>query len=145
VLKHSCVLFFSRPRSKGWPHHGRTFSIYLGPLCTEQNWHWHQEQCKMYTHNQHLMTRKIFKMRWNTATVVPYNIFTWHFPNFLLNPQYFPISSRIGNESVPKNTINDMIKFFPETSISILVISNHNSFRVLFAKIASVYFIWKIY
>ena len=22
------VLFFSRPRSEGWPHHGRTFSIY---------------------------------------------------------------------------------------------------------------------
>ena len=22
----------SRPRSDGWPHHGRTFSIYLGPL-----------------------------------------------------------------------------------------------------------------
>jgi len=22
------VLFFSRPQSKGWPHHGRTFSIY---------------------------------------------------------------------------------------------------------------------
>jgi len=26
------VLFFSRPRSEGWPHHGRTFSIYLYPL-----------------------------------------------------------------------------------------------------------------
>jgi len=26
------VLFFSRPRSKGWPHHGQTFSIYLCPL-----------------------------------------------------------------------------------------------------------------
>jgi len=25
-------LFFSRPRSEGWPHHGRTFSIYLCPL-----------------------------------------------------------------------------------------------------------------
>ena len=23
------VLFLSRPRSEGWPHHGRTFSIYL--------------------------------------------------------------------------------------------------------------------
>ena len=32
-----------------------------------------------------------------------------------------------------------------ETEISILVISNHNSFRVLFDKIASVYFLWKIY
>jgi len=26
------VLSFSRPRSEGWPHHGRTFSIYLCPL-----------------------------------------------------------------------------------------------------------------
>ena len=28
----SSVLFFSRPRSEGWSHHGRTFSIY--PLST---------------------------------------------------------------------------------------------------------------
>ena len=33
--------------------------------------------------------------------------------------------------------------FFSETAISILVISNRNSFRVLFDKIASVYFIRK--
>jgi len=26
------VLFFSRPRSEGSPHHGRTFSVYLCPL-----------------------------------------------------------------------------------------------------------------
>ena len=26
------VVFFSRPRSEGWPHHGRTFSKYLYPL-----------------------------------------------------------------------------------------------------------------
>jgi len=26
------VLFFSRPRSEGWAHHGRTFSIYPCPL-----------------------------------------------------------------------------------------------------------------
>ena len=26
------VLFFSHPRSEGWPHHGRAFSIYLCPL-----------------------------------------------------------------------------------------------------------------
>ena len=26
------VLFFSRARSEGWPHHGRTFSIYICPL-----------------------------------------------------------------------------------------------------------------
>jgi len=30
-LEHT-VLFFNRPRSEGWPHHGRTFSIYLSPL-----------------------------------------------------------------------------------------------------------------
>ena len=30
---HWCSdLFFSRPRSEGWAHHGRTFSIYLCPL-----------------------------------------------------------------------------------------------------------------
>jgi len=28
----SIVLFFSRPRSEGWPHHGRTFYIYRCPL-----------------------------------------------------------------------------------------------------------------
>ena len=28
----SSVLFFSRPQSEGWPHHGRTFFIYLCPL-----------------------------------------------------------------------------------------------------------------
>jgi len=26
------VLFFSRPRPEGWPHHGRTLIIYLCPL-----------------------------------------------------------------------------------------------------------------
>jgi len=50
---------------------------------------------------------------------------------------------RIGNESVPKIiiTINDTINFTFETAISILAISNHNSFRVLFDIIAFVYFI----
>ena len=40
---------------------------------------------------------------------------------------------------------NNTITLFFKTAISILVISNHNSFRVLFDKIASVYFIWKMY
>jgi len=31
-LYHDCVLFLSLPRSEGWPHHGRTFSIYFYPL-----------------------------------------------------------------------------------------------------------------
>ena len=30
--KQCSVLFFSRPRSAGWPHHGRTFSTYPCPL-----------------------------------------------------------------------------------------------------------------
>jgi len=29
---HCSVLFFSCPRSEGWPHYGCTFSIYLYPL-----------------------------------------------------------------------------------------------------------------
>jgi len=29
---YSCVLFFCRPQFEGWPHHGRTFTIYLCPL-----------------------------------------------------------------------------------------------------------------
>ena len=32
LLWRRSVLFFSRPRSEGWPHHGRTFSIYPCPL-----------------------------------------------------------------------------------------------------------------
>jgi len=32
VLHVCSVLFFGRPRSDGWSHHGRTFSIYLCPL-----------------------------------------------------------------------------------------------------------------
>ena len=51
------------------------------------------------------------------------------------------VSRCIGNETVTKVIINNTT----ETAISIFVISNHNSFRVLFDKIASVYIIWKIY
>jgi len=47
-------------------------------------------------------------------------------------------------ESVLK-IITDTIIFFSETAISFLVISNHKSFRVLFDKIASAYFIGKMY
>jgi len=47
----------------------------------------------------------------------------------------------IGNKSVPKIITNNTLKlfFFKLQSISILVISNRNSFRVLFDEIASVY------
>ena len=31
-VKVCSVLFFSHPRSEGWPHHGHTVSIYLCPL-----------------------------------------------------------------------------------------------------------------
>ena len=46
----------------------------------------------------------------------------------------------IGNESVPKIIINDTNLYF-KTAISMLVISNHNSFRVLFDKIAFIHFV----
>ena len=45
------------------------------------------------------------------------------------------------NESVPKILINDTINLFFLTAIGILIISNHNSFRVLSDTIACVYFI----
>ena len=44
----------------------------------------------------------------------------------------------IGNDSVPKIIENDTINLLFEIAIGILVISNDNSFRVLFDKIASV-------
>jgi len=50
-----------------------------------------------------------------------------------------------GNEWVPKVIINNTINLFFSTAISVLVISNRNSFRELFDKIASVYFIWEIH
>jgi len=41
-------------------------------------------------------------------------------------------------QNLPKIIIDDTIYLFLKTAISILVISNHNSFRVSFDKIASV-------
>ena len=57
------------------------------------------------------------------------------------------ISATETHESVPKIIINGAIIFFLNCAISILVISNHNSSRVPFDKIASVslYFIREIY
>ena len=46
-----------------------------------------------------------------------------------------------GDESVPKIIINNTMNLLFKTAISILVISNHNSYRVLFDKIAGVHFI----
>ena len=52
--------------------------------------------------------------------------------------------SHIGKESVPKIIINDTINFFLKMQTSLLVIiSNHNSFRVLFDEIASAFFLEK--
>jgi len=51
----------------------------------------------------------------------------------------------IEKESVPKIIVNDTIYLFFKTAIIILVISSHDSFRVLFDKIASAYFICKVY
>jgi len=47
----------------------------------------------------------------------------------------------MGNESLPEIIINNRVNLFRKTAIRILVISSHNSFRVLFDKIAYVYFI----
>jgi len=49
--------------------------------------------------------------------------------------------SATANDSVPKIIINDTYTVLFKTTIRILIISNHNSFQVLFDKIASVYFI----
>ena len=60
-------------------------------------------------------------------------------------PPWFCVTSGIQQGTkVRKIIINDTINLFL-TAISILVISNHNSYQVLFDKIASIHFIWKIY
>jgi len=53
--------------------------------------------------------------------------------------QVVPKDLTTWNESVPKMIISDTINLPLKTAISIAVISNHNSFRVLSDKIASVY------
>ena len=50
----------------------------------------------------------------------------------------------IGNENVPKIIINDTLIFFLNC-ISILIISNHKSFHMLFDKIASEFFLCEKY
>ena len=47
-------------------------------------------------------------------------------------------SDIVGNENVPKIITNNRINLLFKTAINILVVSNHNSFRVLFDEIASV-------
>ena len=46
---------------------------------------------------------------------------------------------------MPIVIINNIVNLFFKTSISVLVISKHNSFRVLFDKIASVYILVEKY
>ena len=58
----------------------------------------------------------------------------------LLSPG-LQVTLQIGNESVPESVINSTINLIFKTAISILLISNRNSFRVLFDKIASVGYI----
>ena len=55
------------------------------------------------------------------------------------------MSTIIQNKSVPKIILNEKINLLSKTAISILVISNYNSFQVQFDKIASIYFMQKIY
>ena len=52
--------------------------------------------------------------------------------------------SAVGDESVPKIITNNTINLFL-TAVSILLISNHNTFRVVFDKVASVILFEKIY
>ena len=67
--------------------------------------------------------------------------FTYRMPFLLPNQHHQSTEGKIGNESVPKIILNDTTNvFFVKTVISMLVISNHVSFRVLFDKIVSVYF-----
>jgi len=54
---------------------------------------------------------------------------------------YYLDTDVLGNESVPNIIINETVNVFLKLQSPFLVISNHSSFRVLFDKIASVYFI----
>jgi len=41
-VRYCSVLFFSRPRSEGWPHHGRILSPFIPVLC-HSDWLFHGE------------------------------------------------------------------------------------------------------
>ena len=70
------------------------------------------------------------------------SVLLWVQPNI---PKRFTQFAGIGNESVLKTITNDTTDLFFKTAISLLLISNHNTFVVLCDKIDSVHFIWKIY
>jgi len=50
-----------------------------------------------------------------------------------------------GNERMPKIVINNTINLLSKTALSILVISNHNSFRELFDKTASMLYLKNLF
>jgi len=78
----------------------------------------------------------ILYVMWNLPVVIQGRL--WDISSVLC------VMSCIGNNSVPTVMIYNIIKLFFKTALSILVISNHNSSRVLFDKTASVCSIWKI-
>jgi len=43
ISKHCSVLFFSRPRSEGWPHHGRSLLSPFIPVLCHSDWLFHGE------------------------------------------------------------------------------------------------------
>jgi len=51
----------------------------------------------------------------------------------------------IGKRRVPKIIISNTTNLLFKTAICILLMSNHNSFCMVFDRIAYVYFMWKIY
>jgi len=55
------------------------------------------------------------------------------------------VACATGNESVPNVATNNTVKFIFKTAIGISLISNRDSFRVPFDKIAFVYFTREIY
>ena len=78
---HGSLLFFSRPRSESWPHHGRTFSIIVFCHC---DWLFHWESCPridVFTASPiHVVVLKCRKIcptgnRWNRVLFVSQNIF----------------------------------------------------------------------
>jgi len=61
---------------------------------------------------------------------------SWRRPRINVAPSVTPLCPAENYTS-----LNDAITFFWKIAISVSLISNHNSFRVLFDKIASVYFV----
>ena len=115
---NSSVLFcsFSRPRSEGWPHHGRTFSICPCPLSMNSNLR--QKQCSAGDENR---TSSGAQMKWKLLRCLE----TVRAGKCLLSTECRPTSS-LCNRSVqlPKRlqkrqkmakvrkTMNEVVKHF---------------------------------